>query len=324
LMTTLKSWKFGFNSPFKADVFFVNMRQISNLKWGTPQPVMISDPEFATVALRAFGSFNFRVADPKLFFKEFAGTDSQVTTDEVMDHFRGMINSSFASALKKSGKSIQEINATATELGEVLLPKLQEDFAALGLTLLKFNVESVTLPEEIQRELTAQDMEIRKTRRAGAATNEVELQRQMQTQMLELQKLKAKMDLSQSADDISKFMQMQAALGMEHGGGTGNAAPGMMQQMMEMGMGMNMANQMMKGMTNPLSAPGQQTTQSLSDTPTGPATSHTPTANPGGSPTAMSQEEVMRTLTQLGELQKAGILSDEEFQAKKKELLGRL
>jgi membrane protease subunit (stomatin/prohibitin family) len=294
ILTTLRSWKFGFNSPFKVDVYFVNMRQISGMKWGTPQPVMVTDPEFSVVPLRAFGTFNFRVTDPKKFFTEFAGTDRRVTTDEVMEHFRGIVVSSFSSALKKSGKSIVEINANAQDLGTQLLPALQTDFAALGLELLKFNVENVSLPEDIQKALTSQDLKIRETRRVGTAQTEVDMQRMMQENMIQLQKLKAQAELSGSVEDMQKFMQMQAAIGMGTPGTPGATGHSAGTDMMQMAMGMNMAQQMMQGV------------------------------NAAGAKPVQSKEDVMKTLKELGELKAAGVLTEDEFNAKKKELLAKL
>lgn len=301
LLTTLKSWKTGFNSPFKADVYFVNTRVFSNLKWGTPQPIMISDPEFMLVPVRAFGTYNFRVKDAAVFMREFASTDKHVTVDELGEHYRGMIINDFTKSLKKSGSGIQEIFFQSTSLGEQLLPELQPDFEALGLTLTDFSVTGVSLPEEIQSQLTAMDMEARKTRKVGTAQNEVEMQKQMQAQMLELQKLKAKADMSQDIGDMNKFLQLQQGLMMENmannpGGG------GMMGNMMQGMMGMNMANQMMN-------QPPQNNQQ--------------PPANNGGEE-KMTKEQIMSTLKDLGDLKTAGILTEEEFNAKKAELLKRL
>jgi membrane protease subunit (stomatin/prohibitin family) len=161
--------------------------------------------------------------------------------------------------------------------------------------LVKFNVESVTLPPEIMEELNKQDLEIRKTRRAGTAQNEVELQNMLN-----------KANLSQNIGDMNKFMQFQTAMGMQNmgsGGGTGGGGNDMMNMMMQM----KMAEQMMQNMN--LSG-GQQ-----------------PQAQPSAVPPAQpkqTKEEIMATLKELGELKAAGILSDDEFNEKKKELLSRL
>lgn len=284
ILTTLKSWKFGFDSPFKCDVYFVNLRQFANMKWGTKQPIMVNDPEFMLVPLRAFGTFSFQIGDPAKFFKEFAGTDSHVTTDELLEQFRSSVVTDFSNALKKSGKTLVEINARAQELGAELLPILSPEFEGQGLKLLKFNVESVSLPEEIQKQLTEQDLEIRKTRRGGTAENEVELQRMMN-----------QATLSQNIPDMQKFMQFQAGMGMQNGGdGSSNDVAKTMLQMQMMQQMMNQQNQ--------AAAP----------------------ANAPGANAAPSREQIMATLKELGELKAAGIINEEEFNEKKKELLARL
>lgn len=284
ILTTLKSWKYGFDSPFKVDVYFVSLRQFANMKWGTKQPIMVNDPEFMLVPLRAFGTFSFQVADPAKFFKEFAGTDPHVTTDELLEQFRSSVVTEFSNALKKSGKSLVEINAKAQDLGTDLAPILAPEFESHGLKLIKFNVESISLPEEIQRELTAQDMEIRKTRRQGTAENEVELQRMMN-----------QATLSQNIPDMQKFMQFQSGLGMQNSGD--GSANDMARTMMQM----QMMNQMMNQMNNPNTG-----------------------ASPNSGTANMTREQVMATLKELGELKSAGILTEDEFNEKKKELLAKL
>jgi membrane protease subunit (stomatin/prohibitin family) len=295
LLTVLKSWKYGFESPFKVDIYFISTREFANMRWGTKQPIPVSDPEFSLVQLRAFGTFNIRVADASVFLRNFAGTDRVVSTDELMEHFRSAVVTEFSGALKGSGKSLVEINSRTHELGGELLPRLQPEFSRIGVELVKFNVESVTLPPEIMEELNKQDLEIRKTRRAGTAQNEVELQNMLN-----------KANLSQNIGDMNKFMQFQTAMGMQNmgsGGGTGGGGNDMMNMMMQM----KMAEQMMQNMN--LSG-GQQ-----------------PQAQPSAVPPAQpkqTKEEIMATLKELGELKAAGILSDDEFNEKKKELLSRL
>jgi membrane protease subunit (stomatin/prohibitin family) len=283
ILTSLKSWKHGFNSPFKVDVYFVSTRQFSNMRWGTRQPIMVSDPEFPLVQLRAFGTFNFRVTDAAKFFREFAGTDPHVTTDEILEHFRSKVVTEFSAALKKSGKSLVEINFKAQELGAELLPILQPDFNEVGLQLTQFNVESISLPEEIQKALTEQDLETRRIRKTMGATNEMEMQKMM-----------GQANISQQVQDMDKFLKFQAGLGMEKGGeGGGND---MMKTMLQM----QMAQQMMQNLNTP------------------------PANNPTAASQAQTKEQILATLKELGELKAAGILTEEEFNAKKQELLSRL
>lgn len=287
ILSSLRSWKMGFESPFKVDIYFVNLTQFSDQKWGTRAPTRVYDDIFpAGVDLRAFGTFNFRVADPGKFFREFAGNRSRVTTEDILGHFRSMIVTDFSAALKKSGKNLREIDATVHDLGDELLPHIQEDFAAIGTEVLKFYVESVTLPEEIRAELHRQDMEARELGREARIKNEVELEN-----------LAAKAQLSQQMGDMSKFAQLQAALAMEKGA-TNPSGGGAMSDMMQMMMGMGMAQNMAQNVQN-----------SVGNKPAGGAGGH---------------DEVMDALKKLGDLKTAGILSEEEFNTKKAELLARL
>jgi membrane protease subunit (stomatin/prohibitin family) len=303
LLTTIKSWKHGFESPFKVDIYFVSTREFSNMRWGTKQPIMVSDPEFMLVQLRAFGTFNFQVKDAAQFFRNFAGTDSHVTTDELLEHFRSTVVTEFSSALKRSGKTLIEINSRANELGADLQPLLEPEFAKNGLALTRFNVESVSLPEEIQAELTKQDFEFRQRRRSQNIDNEAELQRMIN-----------QANLSQNIGDMQKFMQFQAGMGMNNPSSSGGGGGGDSADMMKMMMQMQMAQQMMQNM------PGMNNNAPVNTPP--PVQQVQNTAPPAGD--NMTQEQVMASLKQLGELKTAGILTDEEFESKKKELLARL
>lgn len=290
ILSTLRGWKYGFESPFKVDVYFVSTRLFNDMRWGTKQPIMVSDPEFSLVQMRAFGTFSFQVSDAALFFRNFAGTDPHVRTEEVVEQFRSRVVTVFSNALKKSGKTLAEINFKANELGDDLLPMLQPEFAEVGLKLARFNVESVSLPDEIQKALTEQDLEMRGKRKGMSIDNEMEIQRLMN-----------KATLSQNIPDMEKFMQMQAALGMEGTGG----APGEGSDLMKTMYQMNMMQQMLNKQGTPA---GQS-----------------PTAAPAGDAAKpMSREEIMQTLKDLGDLKAAGIVSEAEFEAKKQELLGRL
>jgi membrane protease subunit (stomatin/prohibitin family) len=286
ILSRLRGWKYGFESPFKVDIYFVSTRRFRNLKWGTKQPIPVSDPEFSMVPLRAFGTFDIRVSDPATFFRELVATDSLFTTDELMEELRSRLVTLFSAALKASGKTLAEINMKANLLGEELLPKMQPEFAQVGLELLAFNVESVTLPEEIQNQLVSQDLDARGIRKKGFAQNEVELQNLM-----------AKTQLSQNIQDMQKYLQFQMGTQMgKSDSGTPVQTANFMQQMVEMGIGMHMAKDLMKTMNQD---PNQPSTPS-------------------------TQEEVLKLLKELGELKEKGILTEEEFAQKKQELLSRL
>ncbi|RKS08994.1 membrane protease subunit (stomatin/prohibitin family) [Nocardiopsis sp. Huas11] len=155
ILSTLKGWKHGFDSPFKAEVYFVNVRLFSDFKWGTKNPVMVRDPEFGPVRLRAFGGFAARVVDPAKFVGELVGTDPMFRTEEVEGYLRQMIVSRLGSALGTAARDIPVLDMAAEqhEMGQRLAAVLSEDMASVGLRIDQFNVESITLPPEVEKAL---------------------------------------------------------------------------------------------------------------------------------------------------------------------------
>ncbi len=107
IMTTLRSWKYAFNSPFKAEVYFFNTRMITDLKWGTANPVMMRDKDFGMVRIRAFGTYAMKVDDPKKFFDTIVGTQGLTTTDDIVSHLRSTILSRLSDAIAKLPRSVQ-------------------------------------------------------------------------------------------------------------------------------------------------------------------------------------------------------------------------
>jgi membrane protease subunit (stomatin/prohibitin family) len=153
IMTTLKSWAMGFNSPFKADVFFVNTKQFNNQKWGTKNPIMLRDVEFGPVRLRAFGSFAFKVADAKLFIKEIAGTDSEFTTDEINEQMRNIAVSRGMDAIAESKIPVLDLASNYDEVSKLITDKIRPEFNEIGLNLTKFLIENISLPPEVEAAL---------------------------------------------------------------------------------------------------------------------------------------------------------------------------
>src|SRR5262249_17934188 len=152
ILTSLKSWKFGFESPFKADIYYVVTRIFTGNKWGTSNPVMVRDKDFGVVRARAFGTFDFHVVDPKLFLKEVAGTDNHFRLDEFADTMRSRIVSVFSEALASSKLPVLDVAARYQELGEALLPIINPAVTAkYGLELPTFIVENVSLPPEVEQ-----------------------------------------------------------------------------------------------------------------------------------------------------------------------------
>jgi membrane protease subunit (stomatin/prohibitin family) len=153
IMSTLRGWKYGFNSPFKADVFFVSTKQFIDQKWGTKNPITLSDPRFGFIEVRAFGNFAFRVNDGSKFIKEIAGTDTNFSTEEVTEQLRSLIVTKFTDAVGEGNIPIEKFAANMDELSKLGQTKLNEDFLEYGLTITKFLVENVSMPEELKKEI---------------------------------------------------------------------------------------------------------------------------------------------------------------------------
>ncbi|MDO7848046.1 SPFH domain-containing protein [Hymenobacter sp. M29] len=258
VLTTLRGWKYGFDSPFKVDVYFVSTKQFTNLKWGTPNPVILRDPEFKQVRVRAFGTFALRVSEPAKFLTEFAGTNSEVRIADVEGQLRSAIVNKFSDTLAEANVSVLDLARNYQELGERLRPLLQDDFGAYGLELTRFYLENASLPAEV----------------------EAFLDKTSQMNM---------------AGDMARFQQFQAGLAVEKAagqeGGIGGAA------VLLGGLGNMLGN---------ATAPAAQ-----------------PAPSPAAAP-APDREQVMQLLRDLGQLKADGILTEEEFNAKKAELLARL
>ena len=151
IMTKLQSWKFGFNSPFKSDVYFVSTRQFLDCKWGTTNPVMMRDSEFGMIRIRAFGNYAFKVADPETFLREVFGSAVMLTTEGVEGQIRRTLVSGLSDAIAESKIPALDLAANYSELGEYVKQAMNPKLAALGLTLCDFVVENISLPEEVEK-----------------------------------------------------------------------------------------------------------------------------------------------------------------------------
>lgn len=270
ILTKLKSWKFGFNSPFKADIYFVSTRQMTQFKWGTPNPIFVKDPEAGRIEIRAFGTYFMRVADPKKFFREYAGTSAVLTTEELDEVFRGLVIPKFAEALSQSGATAFDIYSQYTELGKTIGPLIQTDLEDFGLELTKFQITSVSLPPEITEHMK-------------------EVAKMNLTSSDNLNKMQTfnQMDVDKIAAEKGNYENMKGARNDL-----------MMQQMMMQQMMQNMQNNNNQGNNN--------------------------ANNNAGNDDKMSKEDIMKTLKELGELKQMGVLTEAEFDEKKKELLAKL
>ncbi len=151
ILTTLKGWKYGFSSPFKAEVYFCSTRQFTNLKWGTPGPVTMRDAEFGAVRVTAFGLYSIKIKDPSVFIREIVGTDGNFTTDSIEDNLRGKVGTRIKEVMPDAGIPIIDLEGKVIQLGETLKERIAPAFAAFGLDLTEVQVQDIGLPEEVER-----------------------------------------------------------------------------------------------------------------------------------------------------------------------------
>jgi excisionase family DNA binding protein len=209
VLTKLKGWKYGFQSPFKADVYYVTTRLFTGNKWGTANPVMMRDADFGIVRLRAFGIFDFRIVDAPVFLKEVAGTDHHFRLDEFADTMRSRIVSVFSEALASCGVPALDVASRYSELGDALLPLINPQVTAkYGIEITSFIVENVSVPPEVEAAID-------KRSSMGAIGN---------------------------LNDYVKFQMAESMTKGGDGGGSPAAAAG------QMAMGFGMAQEMMKNM----------------------------------------------------------------------------
>ena len=154
ILAAIRGWKYGFNSPFKVDVYFVNTKQFLNQRWGTANPIMMRDPEFGPIRLRAFGSYNFCVQeDPIPFIKNVAGTSGEFTTEGISEQLRNFVITKFTDYLGESKIAALDLAANMNEFSQELTIGLKDDFAEYGIELTRFLVENISLPEAVEEAL---------------------------------------------------------------------------------------------------------------------------------------------------------------------------
>lgn len=234
LLSTLKGWKYGFNSPFKAEVYFINTRTFTANKWGTKNPIMLRDPEFGPIRIRAFGNFNIKVTDPTRLLEDIVGTDGHFTLDEIHNQLRTLAVSRFSDAIGESQLPVLDMAANYDELSELMRQKMADDFAQYGLSLQRFLVENISLPENVEAALD-------KRSSMGILGN------------------------------LNQYTQYQSANALEQAAQnpSGGASSGM-----GMGMGFAMANQMANSMGNTQQQAPQQAPASPATPPPLPTQSH--------------------------------------------------
>ncbi len=210
ILTTLKGWKYGFNSPFKAEVYYVSTRQFTDRKWGTKNPIMLRDPEFGPIRLRAFGNYSIKVKDPVKFIKEIAGTDGRFTTDKITEQLKNIIITRFSDSLAESKIPAIDLASKYNELSSLVEKNIQNEFKEYGLELIKFLVENISFPPEVEEAMD-------KRASMGVIGN------------------------------LNAYMQYQAANSMEEAAKNPSGGAG---EGIGMGMGFAMANQMANSMFN--------------------------------------------------------------------------
>src|SRR5689334_5939457 len=151
VLTYLKNWDKLFESPFKSDVYFFSTRQQVDQKWGTPQPVTVRDKDFGAVRVRAFGNYSFRIGDPKLFHTEISGTRDVYSVQDLDGQLRGLVLQNISSAIAASGVPFLDLAANQVQFAQALATQLAPEFAKIGLQLDGMTVQSISLPEELQK-----------------------------------------------------------------------------------------------------------------------------------------------------------------------------
>ncbi|HEV7667650.1 MAG TPA: SPFH and helix-turn-helix domain-containing protein [Thermoanaerobaculia bacterium] len=188
ILTSLKSWKYAFQSPFKADVYYVTTRLFTGNKWGTSNPIMMRDADFGIVRVRAFGTYDFRIIEPKLFLKEVAGSDQNFRLEEFADVMRSRLVSVFSDALATAKIPVLDLATRYQDLGDALLPLINPLLSAkYGIEMASFVLENASVPPEVEAAID-------KRSSMGAVGN------------------------------LNDYVKFQMAQGMEKGGGAGGAA----------------------------------------------------------------------------------------------------
>lgn len=151
ILTSLQSWGFGFNSPFESDVYFISTKQFINQKWGTSNPFVLKDKDFGTLRVRGYGSYSFKVDDPKVLLKELFGSNSTFTTEDVADYIKSMLISSISDTISESKIPAVELAANYAELNKEAAQHCEDSLKNIGLKLTNFIIENLSFPEEVEK-----------------------------------------------------------------------------------------------------------------------------------------------------------------------------
>lgn len=218
ILTKLMSWKYGFETPFKSDIYFVNTKQFTNQKWGTVNPILVRDKDYGAVRIRGFGNYSFKVDDAYVFMQNLSGTNTKFETTQITDYLRSMVVSGISDAIGESKIAVLDMAANLQELSKIVQTKVADDFKKIGLELTNFVFESFSLPEELEKALD-------KNTTLGMYRNNMDVYTQMET--LEAMKEAAK-------NPGTAGGTMGAGMGLGMGMGLGNIFANNMQQMQNM------------------------------------------------------------------------------------------
>ena len=151
ILTQLLSLPYGFKSPFYADVYFINMKQFTNLKWGTSNPIAMKDKEFGAIRLRGFGAYAFKVINPKVFLEQLFGTNSTFLTSDIEQYLKSILVSTISDTIAESKVSALDLACNLNEFGEVVMETVKTKFNELGLELTSFIIENISFPSEVEK-----------------------------------------------------------------------------------------------------------------------------------------------------------------------------
>ena len=151
VLTKIMSWKYGFDSPFKAEVYFINTKQFTDQKWGTVNPIMMRDADFGMIRIRGYGKFSFRVDDPATFLKELFGTNSTFETKDITDYLKSILIQNISDTIAELKIPALDLATQYREISAAVTEHSDADFRKMGLQLVNMIVENVSLPEEVEK-----------------------------------------------------------------------------------------------------------------------------------------------------------------------------
>jgi membrane protease subunit (stomatin/prohibitin family) len=153
VLSTLKGWKYGFNSPFKAEVYFLSTKNITDQKWGTKNAVTLSDDRFGMIEIRAFGTYAMRVKDGPVFIREIVGTDGNFTAESINGQLRSLIVTRFTDAVGEANIPVEKYAGDMNETSDTVFKIIAPEFEKYGIEVTKFLIENISMPEEIKKEI---------------------------------------------------------------------------------------------------------------------------------------------------------------------------